>query len=145
MSSSVLDSGSLGPTSFAADMTKTIGKLKADGSKVVYIEDIPAPGFNVPDCLGENPSDVQKCSYRLTQGLIDPGIRTAVNQAAGGDGALLVDPIPWLCTATVCPAIIGNTVAYLDTNHVTKTFTVSVTPELSTALSAVMPARKEAG
>ena len=141
MSSSVLDSGSLGPTSFAADMTKTIEKLKADGSKAVYIEDIPAPGFNVPDCLGDNPNNVQECSYRLTEGLVDPGTRTAVNQAAAGDGALLIDPIPWLCTTKVCPPIIGNTVAYLDTNHVTKTFTVSVTPELSTALSVVMPAK----
>ena len=116
-------------------MTKTIARLKGDGSKVVYIEDIPAPGFNVPDCLGANPSNVQECSYGLTQGLVDPGTRTAVNQAAARAGALIIDPIPWLCTTKVCPPIIGNSVAYLDTNHVTKTFTLSVTPEFSTALS----------
>ena len=140
MSSWILDFGPLGPEISAADTTATIGKLKADGSKVVYIEDTPTPGFSVLDCLSMNINDVQECSYSLTAGLTDPGTRNAVNQAAGQDGALVIDPMPWFCTTTVCPPVIGNTVVYFDKTHLSRSFTVTLAPELSTALSAVMPA-----
>jgi hypothetical protein len=140
ISSFILDFGGLPAKMFAADMTKTIAKLKADGSRVVYIEDIPVPGFKVPDCLSDNVSNIQECSYRLNAGLVDPATRDALNQAATRDGAVVVDPRPWLCTITVCPPVIGNTVVYFDKTHLSKTFTLSLTPELSTVLSAVVPA-----
>jgi peptidoglycan/LPS O-acetylase OafA/YrhL len=139
MSSWVLDSGSSGPEMFAANMTTTIAKLKADGSKVVYIEDTPTPGFSVLDCLSTNTSDVQQCSYSLTTGLTDPATRTAVNQAAAQDAALVIDPIPWLCTTAVCPPIIENTVVYFDKTHLSRSFTLTLVPELAAALSSVMP------
>jgi peptidoglycan/LPS O-acetylase OafA/YrhL len=140
MSSWVLDFGPLGQEMSAADTTTTIDQLKADGSKVVYIEDTPTPGFSVLDCLSTNTNDVQECSYSLTAGLTDPSTRNAVNQAAGRDGALVIDPIPWLCTTTVCPPVIGNTVVYFDKTHLSRSFTLTLAPELSAALSAVMPA-----
>jgi peptidoglycan/LPS O-acetylase OafA/YrhL len=144
MSSWIMDFGPLGAEPSAADMTETISKLKADGSKVVYIEDIPTPGIDVPDCLATSISDIQTCRYSLSAGLVDPAVRNAINQAAAQDG-LVIDPMPWLCTTTVCPPVIGNTVVYFDQTHLSKTFTLTLTPELSTALSGVMPGQAGGG
>lgn len=120
-------------------MAKTISLLRADGSRVVWLEDSPTPGFNIPDCLSKYPSDVQRCSYRPASGLFAARLRAALNQAAARAGAMLVDPMPWLCTPTVCPPVIGNSVAYFDQSHVSYTYARSLAPELSAALGFVMP------
>ncbi len=145
MSSFLLDFGPLGTARSTGDMTKTLDKLKADGSKVVYIADTPAPGFNVPDCLSENLTDIQECGFRLNAGFPYPDLWSALNQTAAGDGALVIDPTPWLCTATVCPPVIGNTIVYPDDRHLSKSYTRTLTPELSAALSVVMAGRGRSG
>lgn len=129
-------------TQFAASpasMTLTINKLKKDGSRVVWLEDTPYPGFNIPDCLSQNPTDVQKCSFSVRTGLKYPGVRKSLNSAAAKDGALIVNPQPWLCTNRVCPAVIGNTATYFDESHVTKSYALDLTPMLARALAPALP------
>lgn len=123
----------------AKDMTETVNAVKADGSKVVWLEDTPYPGFNVPDCLSVHPSDIQKCAYSLTTGLYEPQTRDALNQAAARDGATVINPAPWLCTARVCPPVIDDTVAYFDESHLSSSYAMTLVPELSGALAASMP------
>jgi SGNH domain (fused to AT3 domains) len=123
----------------AKDMTTTINKLKADGAKVAWIEDTPYPGLNIPDCLSRYSAEVQKCAFSLTKGLDEPKVRNALNKAAALDGAVLIDPAPWLCTTKICPPIIGNTVVYFDNSHISGTYAARLTPELSAALASSMP------
>jgi hypothetical protein len=131
--------------STAKDMTETVNKLRADGAKVVWLEDTPYPGFDVPVCLSRYETEIRKCSFSLTTGLYEPGVRDAVNQAAARAGAVLVDPTPWLCTRRVCPPIIGDTVVYFDESHLSSTYSMSLTPELSAALANVMAGASPAG
>jgi hypothetical protein len=129
----------------AKDMTETVNAVKADGSKVVWLEDTPSPGSNVPDCLSVHPTAIQKCAFSLTAGLYEPQTRTALNQAAARDGATLINPAPWLCTARVCPPVIGSTVTYFDDSHLSSTYAMMLVPELSSALAASMPLAATAG
>jgi hypothetical protein len=34
----------------------------------------------------------------------------------------VIDTTPWFCTATVCPAVVGGTLVYRDTNHITSSY-----------------------
>jgi serine/threonine protein kinase len=45
----------------------------------------------------------------------------------------LIDPVPWLCT-DFCPPVIGNVLAYRDSNHLTTTYARTVAPLLDAAL-----------
>ena len=105
----------------ATTMTEMIARLKKDGSQVVWIEDTPYPGFNIPDCLSAHTTDIQMCSVSLAAGLSLPTFRDSLAQAASRSAAILVDPVPWFCTAQECPPVIANTVVYADQDHVTKT------------------------
>jgi hypothetical protein len=129
----------------AKGMTETVDAVKADGAKVVWLEDTPSPASNVPDCLSVHPTDIQKCAFSLTAGLYEPQTRTTLNQAAARAGATLINPAPWLCTARVCPPVIGNTVTYFDDSHLSSTYAMTLVPELSGALAASMPVATTAG
>ena len=125
----------LGPRTMAEMLTK----LKKDGSQVIWIEDTPFLGFDVPDCLAAHVTNIQKCSVSLKSGLTLPKTRSALNQTAARDGAFIVDPLSWFCTSTLCPPVIANTVVYADQDHVTRTYALKLTPELSAALAPAMP------
>jgi hypothetical protein len=113
--------------------------LKADGSSIVWLEDTPFPAIDVPDCLSEHPTDIQQCSFALAAGLSTPTVRDALDRQAARAGALIIDPLPWLCTAAVCPPVISNTVVYFDAVHISEAYTRKLEPELSAALTRVMP------
>jgi hypothetical protein len=51
------------------------------------------------------------------------------------EGVRAIDPTPWFCSETVCPAIIGNILAYRDTSHMTATYSSALSPLLSEQLS----------
>jgi peptidoglycan/LPS O-acetylase OafA/YrhL len=124
-------------------LDETIARLKADGSKVVWFEDTPFPGGTaIPACLSEHPTDIRLCSFSLVDGLDYPNLRNALLQSANRAGAEVVDTVPWLCTATVCPPVISGTVAYLDNSHISNAYALKLTDELSTALTTIMPSTK---
>jgi peptidoglycan/LPS O-acetylase OafA/YrhL len=129
----------------ARDMTETVKQLESDGAKIVWLEDTPYPGFNVPDCLSDHPSKIQKCGYSLSAGLYEPTVRNALNRAATKSGALVINPSPWLCTGTTCPPIVGSTVVYFDESHLSSTYSMRLAPELSAALATSMPVPPPSG
>jgi len=123
----------------ATTMTDMIAKLKRDGSQVVWIEDTPYPGINIPDCLSVHGTDIQRCSVSKVAALTLPGWRRTLDNAAARSGAFLVDPLSWFCTARVCPPVIANSVVYLDQDHITQAYALKLTPALSAALATAMP------
>jgi peptidoglycan/LPS O-acetylase OafA/YrhL len=120
-------------------LTETIDRLKADGSKVVWLEDTPIPTATIPACLAQHPTDIQACSFSLAAGLDDPAGRAELDRTAARDGAEVVDTVPWLCTATLCPPVISNTVAYFDDSHVSNAYALKLTRQFSAALAVALP------
>jgi peptidoglycan/LPS O-acetylase OafA/YrhL len=124
------------PTSLA----RTIDKVRADGSKVVWLQDTPLPlGPGVPACLSEHPNEIQLCGFSRAYGLRYPKLRDALLQAAVRAGAEVVHTVQWFCTATDCPPVIAGTVAYFDNSHVANAYALKLTDDLSTALATDLP------
>ncbi|WP_083473504.1 acyltransferase family protein [Frankia sp. R43] len=115
-------------------MTKVVRDLRSTGAKVVLIEDTPYPGFDVPDCLARNPTNVRRCIVRVAGAKLTEPQRAIEIRGAAAGGAMLVDPVPWLCTKDECPPIIGDTIVYYDKSHITGTYSTALASYLGPAL-----------
>jgi hypothetical protein len=47
----------------------------------------------------------------------------------------VVNPEPWICTSTTCPAVVGNMLTYRDDTHLTATFSAWLAPYVAPLLS----------
>ena len=45
-------------------------------------------------------------------------------------GATVVDPTPWLCWQGECPVVIGGTLSYRDTDHITTEYAATLSDSL---------------
>jgi hypothetical protein len=120
-------------------MVEAIHNYEATGARVIYLEDTPSPekDISVPNCLAGHMTDIQYCSLRTkapTTRLRAFLPRRVESAAAKDAGAILVDPTPWFCTATVCPTIINNMVVYADGSHTTATYVSWLAPLMRKAL-----------
>ncbi|MCK9903030.1 acyltransferase [Frankia sp. Cpl3] len=118
----------------AGGMTRMVRELRSTGAKVVLIADTPYPGFDVPDCLARNPGHVRRCVVRVSEAKLTEPQRAIETRGALDGGAMLVDPVPWLCSRDQCPPIIGDTVVYYDKSHITGTYSAALAPYLGPEL-----------
>jgi peptidoglycan/LPS O-acetylase OafA/YrhL len=115
-----------------AGYLKLLQPLAGAGIHVDAIRDVPLMTQNTPECLQRNADNRSRCDTSRPASLgneVDP-LDEAVSSLAGGKVA---DLTRWLCTATTCPAVIGNVVVYRD-NHLTDTFVRSLTQPLISSL-----------
>jgi hypothetical protein len=117
------------------------------GTNVLVLRDSPDPTRtlqSVPDCLAQHPADHDACAgtpaswYRM-----DPLEQAA--REASLPGITTVDVLPWFCTETRCPAIIGSVVAYSDAIHITATYARTLAPYLDGPISAALARRVGGG
>jgi hypothetical protein len=107
----------------------------------VFLGDTPTirGAGDVPDCLSQNPADIQQCGVSADDGLGAPG-RDAEMKAATAAGAAVIDPGPWFCSAATCPPIIDKYVVYADASHITGTYAMVQVPALRAALDTALAA-----
>jgi hypothetical protein len=108
-------------------------RLKAPGTKVVYINDTPWPKGNVPECLAGHPGDMRSCA-QPTKIAVGSARRPMMANAAAEAGAKVVDPMPWFCTLSICPPVVGNTLVYIDDSHVSTPYSKFLAPLLAEQL-----------
>ncbi len=94
------------------------------GVEVVSVRDTPRPGVPVPDCVAMHPDRLTECAMDRDQMLDEGG--PEVVAAEGLDGAHVLDLTPWICPTDRCPAVIGGTIVYRDTDHLTATYARSL-------------------
>jgi peptidoglycan/LPS O-acetylase OafA/YrhL len=107
---------------------KLIGPLADAGIPVVAIRDVPHMTVNTPRCLLQNRARPEACDTTRDLALgrePDP----LIEAVSGMPGVRTADLTDWLCTETVCPAVIGNVVVYRD-NHLTDTYVRTLTQPL---------------
>lgn len=114
-----------------ADMTSRV--LQAGARHVVWLGDTPHPAANVPECLSANPDTVAACNL-VRADAANPGNSTRLAAAAVAGGARYVPTTDWLCTASGCPAVVGNLLVYRDESHLTAEAAVWLAPLLDQAL-----------
>ncbi|WFE29869.1 acyltransferase family protein [Solwaraspora sp. WMMD791] len=100
----------------------TVAELRSHGSQVVLIGDVPWLPPTVVDCLAVHLDDARTCHGAVDDVVLEPRRRQLIADAVARHGALVVDPTPWFCTATVCPALVGNVVTLRDGNHISATY-----------------------
>jgi hypothetical protein len=92
-----------------------------DDSRVALIADTPSFELTPPVCLSAHLTSANDCARPRAEAL--NAQRDAVEtQTAQQVGAVRVDLTDELCDAQSCGPIIGSTLVYRDTHHLTATF-----------------------
>jgi len=108
-----------------------IGALKVDHSKIVLFGDTPRPTANIPECLTlkVNANKRTACDF--------VNLLTSTSMSAPTLAAQLhvnfINPVPWFCTSTKCPATSGGVNVYRDGSHLSVTAAKSKSGQLLTA------------
>ncbi|WP_059021970.1 acyltransferase family protein [Mycobacterium sp. M26] len=108
-------------------LTRVIRELRDNGSQVLVLGPIPDPQFVVPICLSGYLDDVQACTPHRATAVNAAGI-AAESAAVAAGGGQYADLTELFCTADRCPVIVGNTLVYLDENHLTLEYSRALAP-----------------
>ncbi|MGN6221589.1 MAG: acyltransferase family protein [Microbacterium sp.] len=117
-----------------AALGRTLDALHAP---IAVIADTPDIREDPAPCLSAHLSDAAACGRPRTVALDGPG-REAEVTATAERGIPLLDLNGYLCDAEQCPPIIGNTLVYRDSHHLTAAISADMAGVLGDALRPVL-------
>jgi peptidoglycan/LPS O-acetylase OafA/YrhL len=112
----------------------TFKAVKADAKLVVFITDTPELVQLAPDCVSAHLSNVYPCTTALNVAIRQPVVRRQELAIAASDGIKVLDPLPFFCTPTRCPVIVGNIIVYRDNAHMVPVYSNFIEPVVDRAL-----------
>ncbi|WP_025274357.1 SGNH hydrolase domain-containing protein [Haloglycomyces albus] len=112
----------------------SLSRLTDSGAPVAYLRDTPYPGFDVPTCLSNDPSDWESCEFPRTDGLWPDPTAERIAQDVWDD-VHLIDLSPTLCSADTCPSVVDNLLLYRDESHLTQAAVSRLTARLEHELA----------
>lgn len=124
-------------TAYTAAATGVLRQFAAAGIPVLVIRDAPTPETGIPQCIDAHHADMAACDGTRTW--IRPDPWAAAVAAVASPRVRIVDLNDHLCTATSCPAVIGDMIVYYDDSHMTTTFNATLAPYLRPAIEALLP------
>ncbi len=107
-------------------------ELDASAERVVLLRDVPKRSDDPGTCLSQGDSSLRECMFEpeeRSKVLADVAVA-----AARSTGTEVVDPTPWICYLDDCPVVIGGTLSYRDTDHLTTEYAASLANPLGNAL-----------
>ncbi|MEV4275373.1 acyltransferase family protein [Actinoplanes xinjiangensis] len=107
--------------------------LKRLAGRVTMIADTPFLTVAPADCLSTHATAISRCAAPRADVLPEPRWREQQRAISVASGVPVIDPVPWLCT-TRCPLVVGDTLVYRDSNHLTEAYARLVAPLLKTRL-----------
>jgi peptidoglycan/LPS O-acetylase OafA/YrhL len=110
----------------------TLEKLRDTGAEIAVIKDNPHPDKDIPDCVSESLDRLQRCAIPREKALDYPQIYARA--AEKSEGVRLIDATPAFCLQDTCPAVIGDTLVYRNTTHLTPAYVRSLAPWLGEEL-----------
>lgn len=113
--------GPVGDREWVRLLSSTFDQLSTATNHPIRILLGTGPHFEglVPSCLASHPTSINRCNFSYKHG---SGFNAALaRDAAAISGAKvhLINTSKWVCLDGVCPAVIGNIVAYADADHLT--------------------------
>jgi hypothetical protein len=108
-------------------------QLIAHHISVVAIRETPEPGHNMPHCL--TTKSARACSTSRAKAIAPITPVTVADRAVQGRETL-IDMNNFICS-TLCTPIVGNVLVYRDVHHLTRTFSLTLTPYLERQLLKV--------
>lgn len=118
---------------YAAGYAALLKQMQAPGRKLFVMGDVPLLSQDPPRCLAAHPSSALKCATK-TATAAPADEKQAALDGARQAGAGYVNLTPWLCTADLCPAIVGHYAAYQDQFHITGTYARALMPLVEHAI-----------
>jgi hypothetical protein len=111
-------------------LTRLVHRLRATGAQVLVLGPVSDPHFHVPVCLSGYLDDVPACTPDRSSAVNESGIaaEAAATKAGGGQYA---DTTDLFCTTERCPVIVGNTLVYVDENHMTTEYARALAPAMA--------------
>jgi peptidoglycan/LPS O-acetylase OafA/YrhL len=126
------------PEIWGRGLRRTYARLSAAGVPVIAMRGTPRTWFDVPACLSRRAARLLRasaCVYDRAGSLSEVAI-DAQTAAARGLGVAFVDMNDQICTSSPCPVVKNGVIIFTDDNHLTASF--------SRSLSSVLGARLEA-
>ena len=118
-----------------AGLTRELAALRRITPRVVLIGDAPNLSREPTDCLLANDATLASCTFPITDAA-QADTQSAATAAIAG--AAYLPTLQWFCTADRCPTVVGTTVAYRDSNHITRTYAAQLSRPFAAALKAAM-------
>ena len=125
-------------SNWVSGLTSTTNKLGSDPKRIVILADTPFPITNVVDCLSKNLLKPAKCDLKRKVAVGYNNRIFAIQKVSQTLGNPYIDPTEWLCNTTICPAVIGKTIAYADNSHISREMSVKLIPEMTAALAVAL-------
>jgi peptidoglycan/LPS O-acetylase OafA/YrhL len=102
------------------------------GAKVIVLKDTPFIGTKAWDCAVANPNNLNKCSVSEKEAfkIMDERIPAAKEM-----GVPILDMTKYFCRNGTCPIEIGGVRVYRDSNHMTGTYNLLLSPYLTKELA----------
>lgn len=108
-------------------LPETLSSFRADGIEPIVIADTPYFEREVPGCLAENRSRVDRCAPGDASAELQD-VEARIRRIVGDLDVGFVEPRRWLCVEGYCPPIVGNLLVYRDQSHLSATFVQWLTP-----------------
>jgi peptidoglycan/LPS O-acetylase OafA/YrhL len=109
-------------------VASTARRLTAITPDVLVIGDIPQRPLPAPECLSTPGADQATCLAGVGgNGIVANGYTL---RGLAGTGARYVDPRGLVCSAGVCPLVVGEDVVFYDDDHITASWSRVVAPAL---------------
>ena len=119
-----------------ADLARS---LKARGIPLAVILDTPRHESDPIDCLSRS-EHADRCALPLDEvrELLGPFHDAEVDALRGAGHGSALDPLLFLCTDALCPAVLDGQVVYCDVHHLAATFSASLHRRLAPFLESTL-------
>ena len=105
-------------------------QLSEAGIKVLIISDTPYPKTDIPACISLHLKDPARCDSLRKFSTASFDISEILRKIAKTNSAEFVDPVVWMCDASICPAVINDVIVYADGSHMSDKMAVALSPRL---------------
>jgi hypothetical protein len=106
------------------------------GIPVLALRDNPRFDYSVPDCVQADEADPDRCG--VDREAVYPPVPSYAQLADVPPNVSFLDTADAVCDARRCPAVVGNVLVYLDDNHLTASYTTSMSGLLQAQLEAAL-------
>ncbi|MFF3089778.1 acyltransferase family protein [Streptomyces nojiriensis] len=115
---------------------KTLTPLRALGAPIVYVEDTPVPGRDIPACVSGSPGSPADCAFGRTDAQPpDPLVQRIASGALPGVRSVGVNQVLCPGDGPTCPAVLDRILLYRDDAHLTNVAAVVLTNRLERLLT----------
>ncbi|HVL23598.1 MAG TPA: acyltransferase family protein [Thermomicrobiales bacterium] len=113
-------------------LATSLDRMQPHADRLIVLGDIAYADEPGLDCLSANPDDVEACNVPRDEAVLADH-NAMERRVAAAHGADYVDLIPYFCTETTCPAVIGNLTTRRDTLHVAENYALWLSGALGEA------------